>query len=63
MEFSILQIWSIDGIEHALTVTVSTDRADIFEQERLKEAIRQKLIEQSITHSTIEIVYDPDHFL
>lgn len=62
-KLSHLHIWSIDGNEHALTVTVSTDRSDVLEQEMLKEAIRRKLIDYSITHSTIEIVYDPEHFL
>ncbi|TVP90662.1 cation diffusion facilitator family transporter [Alkalibacterium sp.] len=58
-----LHIWSIDGNEHALTVTVSTDNSEVIEQEKLKEAIRRKLIDHSITHSTIEIVYDPEYFL
>lgn len=58
-----LHIWSIDGNEHALTVTVSTDCSDVEKQEQLKEEIRRKLVDYSITHSTIEFVYDPEHLL
>lgn len=58
-----LHLWSIDGNEHALTVTISTDCSEAREQEKIKEAIRRKLIDYSVTHTTIEFVYDPQHFL
>ncbi|PRY83496.1 cobalt-zinc-cadmium efflux system protein [Alkalibacterium olivapovliticus] len=58
-----LHIWSIDGKEHALTVTLSTNEADSKVLEDIKEDIRQKLIAYDITHSTIEFVYDPSSLL
>ena len=58
-----LHIWSIDGREHALTVTISTDTDDARLYSQMKEDIRKVILPYGITHSTIEFVYDPGHLL
>lgn len=58
-----LHIWSIDGQEHALTVTLSTGQSDSIKLEKVKESIRKDLALNNITHSTIEFVYDPSSLL
>lgn len=58
-----LHVWSIDGNEHAMTMTISTAVSDINQIESIKEAIRHDLSSFSISHSTIEIVYDPRNTL
>lgn len=58
-----LHIWSIDGHEHALTVTLSTNESDSMILEKIKESIRYELAQDNITHSTIEFVYDPESVL
>ncbi|MGP6139484.1 cation diffusion facilitator family transporter [Jeotgalibaca sp. A127] len=58
-----LHIWSIDGEEHAMAVTLSTEILNHEEQEELKEEIRQIVAPQNITHSTIELMADPDSLL
>ena len=58
-----LHIWSIDGREHALTVTISTDTDDARLHTQMKEDIRKVILPYGITHSTIEFVYDPGHLL
>lgn len=58
-----LHIWSIDGREHALTVTISLDSDDTHLYNQVKEDIRDYILPYGITHSTIECVYDPSHLL
>jgi len=58
-----LHIWSIDGEEHAMSVTISTDELSLEEQEKLKEHIRQIIAPHNVTHTTIEIVPDPERML
>ncbi|MCC5896212.1 MAG: cation transporter [Alkalibacterium sp.] len=58
-----LHIWSIDGHEHALTVTLSTSESDSVTLETLKASVRKDFIQHNITHSTIEFVYDPASLL
>ncbi|MDE1548924.1 cation diffusion facilitator family transporter [Jeotgalibaca caeni] len=58
-----LHIWSIDGEEHAMAVTISTDELSDLEEEELKETIRQIVAKQNITHTTIEIMADPEQWL
>jgi len=54
-----LHIWSIDGEENAMNVTVfvSTDDQRIIEE--IKEEIRYLTKEIRVSHSTIEITSDP----
>ncbi|NLC42232.1 MAG: cation transporter [Erysipelothrix sp.] len=51
--------WSIDGSENAAAITVYTDSPDVAFHESLREEIRVLLAKQHVTHSTIEVVYDP----
>ncbi|MER2064252.1 MAG: cation transporter, partial [Alkalibacterium sp.] len=55
-----LHVWSIDGREHAMTVTVSTSLDKIDRIEAIKETIRHDLSKYGIHHSTIEVVYDAE---
>lgn len=58
-----LHIWSIDGEENGLTVTVSVSNRDIQVQEQVKEAIRRLVEPFNVTHSTIETVVDEERIL
>lgn len=58
-----LHVWSIDGEENILTVTVSLTEESIYVQERVKEKIRQIVYPHNVTHSTIEIIVDKDELL
>jgi len=58
-----LHIWSIDGVEHAMTVTISTTESSIDRHNHIKEQIHELVSHHNITHKTIEIVYDPDDIL
>lgn len=54
-----LHVWSIDGKEHAMTVTVSTSLEEMEDIETIKDKIRDNLSDYAVHHSTIEVVYDP----
>lgn len=54
-----LHVWSIDGKEHAMTVTVSTSLEGMEDIETIKDKIRDNLSDYAVHHSTIEVVYDP----
>lgn len=58
-----LHIWSIDGEEHAMSVTLSTESLSDKEYEELKEAVRLIVAPQNVTHTTIEIMADPERVL
>ena len=58
-----LHIWSIDGEEHAMSVTLSTDSMTDEGYEDLKNAVRLIVAPQNVTHTTIEIMADPDRVL
>lgn len=58
-----LHIWSIDGEENAMTVTISTSHEKQENIEKIKSQMRDIILPYHITHSTIEVVYDPDHDL
>lgn len=58
-----LHIWSIDGEENAMTVTISTSHEKQEDVERIKAQMRDIILPYDITHSTIEVVYDPDQDL
>lgn len=56
-------IWSTDGQQHMMSLTVTTGLETNREQERIKQAIREIVIKQDISHITIEILYDPERFI
>lgn len=58
-----LHIWSIDGQENAFAVTVYVSTEDVNQFEDIRESIRMLLKESNVTHSTIEIVSDPEHLI
>ena len=58
-----LHIWSIDGEEHAMSVTLSTESMTDEGYEDLKNAVRLIVAPQNVTHTTIEIMADPDKLL
>jgi len=58
-----LHLWSIDGSEHAMTVTVSTAVEEMIAIEKIKQRIRTDLSDFAVHHSTIEFVYDPENTL
>lgn len=58
-----LHVWSIDGEENALTVTVSLNSEYAQQQEEIKRAIRKVVEPYQMTHTTIEIVVDKENIL
>lgn len=56
-------MWSIDGEENAVSVTVYVDTVDTKKQEQIKEKIRYLIKDANVTHSTIEIVVDEEFLL
>lgn len=58
-----LHVWSIDGEENALTVTVSLNSEYAQLQEEIKRAIRKVVEPYQMTHTTIEIVVDKENIL
>ena len=58
-----LHVWSIDGVEHAMTITISTTSDGMDEIEKIKRKIRTDLSDFAVHHSTIEVVYDPQNIL
>lgn len=56
-------MWSIDGEENAVAVTVYVDTTDTKKHEQIKEEIRYLIKDANVTHSTIEIVVDEEFFL
>lgn len=55
-----LHIWSIDGEENAFAVTVYVSAEEVDQFENIREEIRQLVKGHNVTHSTIEIVSDPE---
>lgn len=62
-KISHFHIWSTDGQQHMMSLTVTTGLETNREQERIKQAIREIVIEYGISHITIEILYDPERFI
>lgn len=56
-------IWSTDGEQHMMSLTVTTDSNDEKSKEELKQNIRQIVLEYDITHITIEVLYDPKYLI
>lgn len=55
--------WSIDGLENAASLTVYTDIEEATSIENIREQIRLLLVNQHVSHSTIEMVYDPQELV
>lgn len=56
-------MWSIDGEENAVIVTIYVDTEDSKKHEYIKEEIRYLIKDANVTHSTIEIVVDTEFFM
>lgn len=52
-------IWSTDGQQHMMSLTVTTNLESNREQEQIKQKIRELVVVNNIAHITIEILYDP----
>lgn len=57
-DLSHFHLWSIDGQNHALSVTICVNNMTTEEIESLKATIRQDVFSQNITHVTIETIID-----
>lgn len=58
-----LHMWSIDGEENVVTVTVSVSDESAEVHERVKEQIRDIVSPYNMSHSTIEVIIDKDKLL
>lgn len=58
-----LHIWSMDGEQVNLNVTVFTEEAGIEEQEQIKDGITRRLAPYRLACSTVQIDYDPDRLM
>lgn len=56
-------IWSTDGQQHMMTLTVTTAQPSDKEQEKIKQQIRQIALKYAITHITVEVLYDPQYLI
>lgn len=56
-------IWSTDGQQHMMSLTVTTNLRENREQERIKQTIRELVVEYGISHITIEMLYDPEELI
>ncbi len=56
-------LWSIDGQQHMMSLTVTTSFDYVYTHEKIKSAIRKIAIAYSISHITIEILVDPDRVI
>lgn len=58
-----MHIWSTDGQQHMMSLTIATADDDVDAYERIKSAIRLAALEYQIYHVTIEVLYDPNYLL
>jgi len=56
-------IWSTDGEQHMMSLTVTTNAESKHTHESIKQDIRRIVLEYDISHITIEILYDPDQVI
>lgn len=56
-------IWSTDGNQHMMTLTVTTDVNTEKVQEQIKLNIRKIVLKYDISHITIEVLYDPNQLI
>lgn len=56
-------IWSTDGDQHMMSLTVTTASDSEFVQEKIKQNIRRLVLQYDLSHITIEILYDPEELI
>ena len=56
-------LWSTDGRQHMMTLTVTTTSHNVKEHEAIKQQIRQLVTKYHISHVTIEVLYDPNQLI
>lgn len=56
-------IWSTDGNEHMMSLTVTTGSKAEGVVEKIKQDIRKVVLEYHISHITIEVLYDPEQLI
>lgn len=56
-------IWSTDGKQHMMTLTIATDSDSDPIQEKIKQSIRKIVLKYDISHITIEVLYDPNQLI
>lgn len=56
-------IWSTDGQQHMMSLTITTTSESKQIQEGIKQEIRKIVLEHNISHITIEVLYDPDKLI
>lgn len=56
-------IWSTDGDQHMMSLTVTTPSNSQHTHEQIKQKIRRLVLEYELSHITIEILYDPDELI
>lgn len=62
-KISHFHIWSTDGQQHMMSLTVTTGVEKNRAQERIKQKIREIVFEYNISHITIETLYDPEQLI
>lgn len=56
-------IWSTDGNQHMMSITVATSSDSVEDYDRIKNEIRKLVVEYNIYHVTIELLYDPQNII
>lgn len=56
-------IWSTNGQQHMMSLTITTTSESKQVQEGIKQEIRKIVLEHNISHITIEVLYDPDKLI
>lgn len=56
-------IWSTDGDEHMMSLTITTGLNSEGIVEEIKQDIRKIVLEYHISHITIEVLYDPEKLI
>lgn len=56
-------IWSTDGNQHMMSITVATSSDSTYEYDRIKNQIRRLVVKYNIYHVTIELLYDPQNII
>ncbi|MBG9988232.1 cation transporter [Aerococcaceae bacterium DSM 111176] len=62
-EISHFHIWSTDGEQHMMSMTVTSDLETSAAQEEIKQNIRRVVLAYDISHITIEVLYDPEQII
>lgn len=56
-------LWSTDGQEHMMSLTITTTLESNKRREEIKQKIREIIVRYEISHVTIEILYDPERII